>query len=88
MNALVGFAGVTAAVCVLVAGLVVVGLGQVFAALREIAFNTRMMAWGANPSAPQQRYAGLEFIATALTVVGGILAGLGAVMFVVVGIRA
>lgn len=88
MSSLVGFAGVTAAVCVLVAGMVIVGLGQVFAALREIAFNTRMMAWGANPSAPQQRYAGLEFIATALTVVGGILAGLGAVLFVVAGLRA
>ncbi len=87
MTALVGFVGLTVAVCWFVAGVVLVGLGQVFAALREITFNIRMMAWGSNPSAPSNRYAALEFIASALVVVGVMTAAWGAVLFVWVGIK-
>lgn len=78
------FVKIVFALALVATGLVVVGLGQVFEAVREIALNTRAMAYGANPAAaPREGYAGLAFIATAMLVAGALLGAVGLVGFFV-----
>ena len=72
------FVKIVLASVLVAAGLVIVGLGQLFEVVREIALNTRAMAYSASPgAAPRDSYAGLAFIATSTLVVGGLLGAIG-----------
>lgn len=66
-----------------------VGFGQVFGALKEIALNTRTMAFGHNPAAaPEQTpYTGLGFISTAMSMVGALTSVVGGIVLVVVALK-
>ncbi|MDB4929448.1 MAG: hypothetical protein JWM10_1932 [Myxococcaceae bacterium] len=74
MGTMTGLEAIVAALAAIVGGLVTVGIGQVFGALREIALNTRAMAREAQQTAPpaQTTYRGLSFLAAALAVLGGV----------------
>lgn len=63
-------AGLIGAAMAMTTGLVLVGLGQVFDALKEIALNTRSLARAHGPVS-QSGYAGLRLIAVAVMGFGG-----------------
>lgn len=77
------------AAAAVVVGLVIVGLGQVFEALQEIALNTRVMAHGreASASPAKSTYAGLGFIAFAMGVLGAISMVAGVLTLVILVLR-
>ena len=59
-------------------GLGVIGLGQALTVLREVALNTRAMAYGPNrPAEPS--YRGLDTLASAMTSAGILVAAVGAI---------
>lgn len=59
-------------------GLGVLGIGQALAVLREVALNTRTMAYGQNrPAEPS--YGALDVVAAAMTGTGVVVAAIGAV---------
>lgn len=90
MNTTAALLGAAAGSGIVIAlGLVLVGLGQVFEALKEIALNTRAMAYGANPAAaPRTAYAGLGFIALAMIITGGAFVVLGFAALIGIGVKA
>lgn len=80
--------GVVGVVLSVVIGMMTIGFGQVFSALREIALNTRVSSSTSTSSQPVERtqYAGLNTIANVMTVLGciqmfGGLAVCGMILF-------
>lgn len=89
LAALGGFGILVSGLFALATGLVLVGLGQAFDALKEIALNTRAMALGPNHPAAASRstYGGLGFITALMTITGALVAA-GGVLTTMVGMAA
>lgn len=63
-------------------GLLLIGLGQVFSALREIALNTRASRPADQPPVSSSPYVGLQFISGVMAFVGVIIAAVCIVLVV------
>lgn len=76
------FGIVVIGVMVVMNGVVIAGLGQVFEALREIAVNTRASAQTVNPQfvPSQQTYGALGFITMVLSLISAFVVLSGALM--------
>ena len=70
-------------------GLIMMGFGQMFGALKEIALNSRSLVFASNPASVTTRdtYSGLGFINTCITIVG-VLMGIFGVIGGLIGVLA
>jgi hypothetical protein len=75
---LVTLVEVLVALVAVAAGLGIVGLGHALSALREVALNTRTIAYGPNRPA-EPTYGALELVASVLVGVGAVVALIGVV---------
>jgi hypothetical protein len=88
LAALGGFGVLVSGLFGLASGLVVIGLGQAFDALKEIALNTRAMAvGGGSHGASRSTYGGLGFITALMTILGSLVV-LGGLLTTLVGMGA